>query len=48
MADCFLLAEPAGPRGGASLAAGIDHPAYPQTIDPVPTELQRSLLGDLR
>jgi Protein of unknown function (DUF3501) len=35
-------------HGGADLAAGIDHPAYPQTIDPVPSELQQSLLADLR
>ena len=35
-------------RGGAHLAAGIDHPAYPQTLEPVPAELLQSLLADLR
>jgi hypothetical protein len=35
-------------RGGAGLAAGIDHPAYPHSIDPMPAELRQSLLADLR
>lgn len=34
-------------QSGASLAAGVDHPVYSVTLDPVPEELQRSLLADL-
>jgi hypothetical protein len=34
-------------KGGATLAAGIDHDAYRQTIDPVPTNIVNSLLLDL-
>lgn len=34
-------------RTGASLAAGIDHPAYDYTVDPVPEEIRLSLLADL-
>jgi len=34
-------------KGGATLSAGIDHDAYRQTIDPVPTNIVNSLLLDL-
>lgn len=34
-------------KGGATLAAGIDHDAYRQTIDPVPANIVNSLLQDL-
>jgi hypothetical protein len=33
-------------KGGASLAAGIDHPAYAQEIRAVPAALRQALLGD--
>ena len=36
-----------GLKGGASLSAGIDHPACEQTIDPVPAHIVQSLLKDL-
>jgi hypothetical protein len=32
---------------GATLAIGIDHPAYPHTLDPVPKSSVASLLADL-
>lgn len=32
---------------GATLAAGIDLPAYPETLDPVPESLRATLLADL-
>jgi hypothetical protein len=35
-------------RSGVALAAGIDHPAYLQTVSPVPTDLQQALLADLQ
>jgi hypothetical protein len=35
-------------RGGAALGAGIDHPAYRHSIDPVAAEVRASLIGDLR
>lgn len=35
-------------RGGAPLAAGIDHPAYSQIVESVPPDLLQSLLADLR
>ena len=34
-------------RSGASLSAGIDHPAYPYTVDSVPGNVVKSLLQDL-
>jgi hypothetical protein len=33
-------------KGGAALAAGIDHPAYAQEIRAVPAALRQALLGD--
>jgi hypothetical protein len=35
-------------RGGAALGAGIDHPAYRHSIDPVAAEVRESLIRDLR
>lgn len=35
-------------RRGASVAAGIEHPAYTVTVDAVPEALRQSLCGDLR
>ena len=32
---------------GATLAAGIDLPAYPESVDPVPASLRSALLADL-
>lgn len=34
-------------KNGASLAAGIDHPAYQHLVDPVPENVLKSLLNDL-
>jgi len=34
-------------KGGAPMAAGIDHPAYRYTVDPVPDDIRLSLLNDL-
>jgi hypothetical protein len=34
-------------KGGATLAAGVDHAAYEFTLDPLPAAVGRSLLGDL-
>ncbi len=34
-------------RGGAPLAAGIDHESYTVDVDPVPLAVRESLLGDL-
>lgn len=34
-------------RAGATLAAGVDHPAYRSAADPVPRALRDALLGDL-
>jgi len=33
-------------RGGAALSAGVDHPAYNHSCEPVPRELRQALLGD--
>jgi hypothetical protein len=33
---------------GASIAAGIDHPAYPVEIPAIPVEIRDSLAGDLK
>jgi hypothetical protein len=48
----FLRFELTGPmvaalKSGAALAAGIDLPAYLQTVDPVPDSLRNALLADL-
>jgi len=34
-------------RKGAPLAAGIAHPAYSHTVDPVPENIRQALLADL-
>ena len=34
-------------QAGAALAAGVDHPAYQATVDPVAGELRAALLKDL-
>ena len=34
-------------RRGAPLAAGIAHPAYTHTVDPVPDNIRQALLADL-
>jgi len=34
-------------RGGAELAAGIDHPNYQVDVRPVPDNVRRALIGDL-
>jgi hypothetical protein len=34
-------------RGGATLSAGIDHPAYAAKLEPVAEESRRALLADL-
>lgn len=34
-------------KGGAALAAGIDHPQYQVEVRPVPDDVRRSLLNDL-
>jgi hypothetical protein len=34
-------------KGGASLAAGIDHPAYDYQVDHMPTPVKDSLISDL-
>lgn len=34
-------------KGGATLSAGIDHPAYPVTLDPVPVNVRDALVADL-
>jgi hypothetical protein len=34
-------------KAGAALAAGIDHPAYQHTLDPLPAPLRQALLADL-
>ena len=45
----FELSAPmvAALRGGAGLAAGIDHPRCEITVDPVPAPVRDSLIGDL-
>ena len=42
----FSAAMIAGAKGGGALSAGVDHPAYHYTIDPLPEGLRRELLGD--
>ncbi|MGA0031921.1 MAG: DUF3501 family protein, partial [Burkholderiales bacterium] len=34
-------------RGGAALAAGVDHPNYPETVPRVGDAMRASLLADL-
>jgi hypothetical protein len=34
-------------KNGAGLAAGIDHPRYNHTVDPVPANILKSLIDDL-
>lgn len=34
-------------KSGAALSAGIDHPRYEYTVDPVPDAVRASLVGDL-
>lgn len=34
-------------RAGAPLSAGIDHPVYHHTVEPVPDNIRQSLLADL-
>ena len=35
-------------KGGAQLTAGIDHPSYSVQVDEIPSEVKRSLVGDLQ
>jgi hypothetical protein len=42
----FTAAMRAALQGGASMAAGIDLPAYPLCVDPVAVELRAALLQD--
>jgi hypothetical protein len=35
-------------RGGARLAMGVDHPAYPHAVDSVPDPIRAALLADFR
>jgi hypothetical protein len=34
-------------RGGAGLCAGIDHGAYRQALEPIPSQIRDALLSDL-
>ena len=45
----FELAAPmiAGLRGGAALAAGIDHEHYRYAVSPVPPAVRAALIADL-
>jgi hypothetical protein len=44
----FELSDPmvAALRGGARLAMGIEHPAYPHSVDSVPDPIRAALLAD--
>jgi hypothetical protein len=33
-------------KGGAALAAGVDHPQYRHSVDPIPQGLRRGLIAD--
>ena len=33
-------------RSGAALAAGVDHPAYRHSVEPLPESLRQALLAD--
>lgn len=37
----------AAAKGGAVLSAGIDHPNYNQSVDPIPDNIRASLVNDL-
>ena len=37
----------AGLKGGAALAAGVDHENYRHAVDPLPAAQRRALLADL-
>jgi hypothetical protein len=45
----FELGEPmaAALKSGAALSAGVDHPQYRASAEPVPDSLREALLGDL-
>lgn len=43
----FTPAMIAALKGGAALAAGIDHPAYTVRVEPVAEDTRRALLADL-
>lgn len=43
----FTPAMAAALKGGAALAAGIDHPAYAARVEPVAEATRRALLADL-
>ena len=43
----FTLPMIAALKGGATLAAGIDHPACTVTVEPLPEETRRVLVADL-
>jgi hypothetical protein len=42
----FSAAMIAAARAGAALAAGVDHPAYRHSVDPLPEALRRELVAD--
>ena len=42
----FAAAMIAAARAGAALAAGVDHPAYRHSVDPLSPALRRELLAD--
>ena len=42
----FAVPMIAAARAGAALAAGVDHPAYRHSVDPLPEALRRELLAD--
>ena len=37
----------AAAKGGAAISAGIDHPNYNMSVDPVPDNIRASLVNDL-
>jgi len=37
----------AAAKGGAAISAGIDHPNYNQSVDPIPDNIRASLVNDL-
>ena len=36
----------AAAKGGAALGAGVDHPEYPHSVEPLPAELRQTLVED--
>ena len=40
-------AQIASAKAGAPIAIGIDHPALPYRVDPIPEAVRASLVGDL-